>query len=146
MECFTWFRHVGYLSELSCTITNREVQNLRKHICSATTAENRLKKFSAVEIVNPLNAIPIFWRAKIKQALLPEGCRRDKSKSCRSAKRVTFVTHVLAEPIRSSLHSESVDPITFCHGFQSLFPRALKSATMNLRWCGLQVNVLKRLG
>jgi len=94
---------------MTCTITNREVQNLIKHFCSATMVENRLKFLSAVEIVNPLNAIPIFWRAKIKQALLPEGCRRDKSKSCRSAKRVTFVTHVLAEPIRSFLHSESID-------------------------------------
>jgi hypothetical protein len=42
------------------TITNREVQNPIKHFCSATTAQHRLKQFSAVEIVNPSNAIPIF--------------------------------------------------------------------------------------
>jgi hypothetical protein len=82
------------------TITNREVQNPIKHFCSATTAQHRLKQFSAVEIVNPSNAIPIFWRVKVKQTSLPEGCRRDESKSCRSAKRVTTVTHAQAEPIK----------------------------------------------
>jgi hypothetical protein len=57
------------------TITNREVQNPIKHFCSATTAQHRLKQFSAVEIVNPSNAIPIFWRVKVKQTYLPEGCQ-----------------------------------------------------------------------
>jgi len=45
---------------ISTTITNWEVQNLIKHFCSGTTAEHGLKKFSAVEKVDPLNVIPIF--------------------------------------------------------------------------------------
>ena len=71
---------------------NREVQNLTKHFGSTTTVQCRLKNSLVGEIVNPLKAIPIFWRAKVKQIPLPEGCRQDKLKSCRSAKLVTIVT------------------------------------------------------
>jgi len=81
------------------TITYQEVQNLTKHFRRAPTAQLMLKQFSEAQIVNHWHAVPIFQRVPIQQTFPPEGCRRDESKSCRSAKHVTNVTHALAELI-----------------------------------------------